>query len=111
MAEKIRFHLDENVDAAIADGLRRREIDVTTTPEVKLLGVSDEEQVAFALPQGRVIFTHDADFLRLHRQGVEHAGIVYCHQGRKSIGEMVKSLVRISELQTSESMYKHVEFI
>jgi predicted nuclease of predicted toxin-antitoxin system len=111
MAEKIRFHLDENVDGSIADGLSRRNIDVTVTPDVGLLGASDEEQLAFALFHSRVIFTHDADFLRLHRQGVEHAGIVYCHQGRKTIGEIVRSLVRIWELQTSESMYKHVEFI
>ncbi|MEG3849128.1 DUF5615 family PIN-like protein [Microcoleus sp. herbarium19] len=66
MTEKVRFHLDESVESAIADGLRRRSIDVTTTPEVGLLGASDEEQVAFALVQGRVIFTYDADFLRIH---------------------------------------------
>ena len=79
MADQIKFHLDENVEGAIAEGLRRRNIDATATPEVGLLGASDEEQVAFALLQGRVIFTHDADFLRLHRRGAEHAGIVYCH--------------------------------
>ncbi len=28
--QKIRFHLDENVSTAIAEGLRRRGIDVTT---------------------------------------------------------------------------------
>ena len=48
MSEAIRFHLDENVDGAIAEGLRRRSIDVTTTPDVGLIGASDEEQVAFA---------------------------------------------------------------
>lgn len=52
MTEKVRFHLDESVESAIADGLRRRSIDVTMTPEVGLLGASDEEQVAFALVQG-----------------------------------------------------------
>lgn len=31
MTQKIRFHLDENVSNAIAEGLRRRGIDVTTT--------------------------------------------------------------------------------
>lgn len=111
MTDKIRFHLDESVERAIADGLRRREIDVTTTPEVELMGVSDEEHLIFALGLGRVVFTHDADFLRLHRRGVEHAGIVYCHQQSKGIGEIVKALVRIWEVQTAESMRQHVEFI
>ncbi|MEY3866658.1 MAG: hypothetical protein ACRCT1_06330 [Microcoleaceae cyanobacterium] len=41
MSERIRFHLDENVSNAIAEGLRRRGIDVTTTPEERLIGVSD----------------------------------------------------------------------
>jgi hypothetical protein len=36
MAEGIRFHLDENVDRAIALGLRRRAIDVTTTKDAGL---------------------------------------------------------------------------
>lgn len=49
MADKIRFYLDESVERAIADGWMRREIDVTTTPEVELMGVSDEEHLAFAL--------------------------------------------------------------
>ena len=33
MARTIRFHLDECCDPAIADGLRRRSIDVTTSQE------------------------------------------------------------------------------
>jgi hypothetical protein len=37
MSQTIRFHLDENVNGAIADGLRRRGIDVTNTPEAELI--------------------------------------------------------------------------
>jgi predicted nuclease of predicted toxin-antitoxin system len=75
MTDKIRFHLDENVSNAIAEGLRRRGIDVTTTPETGLVAASDAEQVAFALSQNRVIFTHDDDFVVLHQSGVTHSGI------------------------------------
>ena len=42
MAEKVRFHLDENVSNAVGEGLRRRGVDVTTTPELSLIGVSDK---------------------------------------------------------------------
>lgn len=42
-----------------------------------MLGASDEEHLAFALAEGRVIFTLDADFLRLAAAGHEHAGIAY----------------------------------
>jgi predicted nuclease of predicted toxin-antitoxin system len=49
--------------------LKRRGIDVTTTPEARLLGAIDEEQLAFAISQGRVIFTQDDDFLAIHQRG------------------------------------------
>jgi predicted nuclease of predicted toxin-antitoxin system len=64
MARTIRFHLDENAHRAIAEGLRRRGVDVTTTPEAGLLNATDDEQLAFARPRDRVIFTQDRDFLR-----------------------------------------------
>lgn len=38
MTKTIRFHLDENVSNAIAEGLRRRGIDVITTPETDMMG-------------------------------------------------------------------------
>ncbi|HEY9704584.1 MAG TPA: DUF5615 family PIN-like protein, partial [Allocoleopsis sp.] len=57
MKNKIKFHLDEHISQAIANGLRRRGIDVTTTPEQNLIGRSDEKQLDFAVSQKRVIFT------------------------------------------------------
>lgn len=69
MTQKIRFHLDENVSNAIAKGLRRRGIDVTTTSETRLIGVSDGEQLYFVMSESRVIFTHDDDFMILHQAG------------------------------------------
>jgi len=80
MPRTIRFHLDENCSLAIADGLRRRGVDVTSTPGAGLLGAVDDIQLAFALAEGRVIFTEDQDFLRIHAAGIPHSGIVYCRQ-------------------------------
>ena len=57
MPRTIRFHLDENCPHAIAEGLRRRRIDVITTPDVDFMSASDEEQTAYALVEGRVNFT------------------------------------------------------
>lgn len=111
MPGRIRFHLDENVSNAIAEGLRRRGINVTTTLEAGLMGASDEEQLAFTLAQGRVIFTHDEDFLQLHQAGVAHAGVAYCHQGNRSIGEIIKTLALIWEWVEPEDMLAKVEFI
>ena len=111
MAEKIKFHLDENVNNAIAQGLHRRGIDVTTTPEQSLIGASDEEQLNFSISQNRVIFTQDTDFLRMNQTNTNHCGIVYCSQGKNSIGEIIRGLILISELLEPNDMLSKVEFI
>lgn len=111
MPGTIRFHLDENVGSAIADGLRNRGIDVTTTPESGLIASRDAVQLEFALSQARVIFTQDADFLRLHQAGEDHAGIAYCQQGSRSIGEILRGLILIWELLEPEDIRGQVEFI
>jgi predicted nuclease of predicted toxin-antitoxin system len=52
-------------------------VDVLTCQEAGMLAASDKEQLAFAARTGRIVFTHDTDFLKLHSEGVAHAGIVY----------------------------------
>ncbi len=111
MPRTIRFHLDENCHRAIAEGLRRRGIDVTTTPEVGLLSATDDQQAAFSVAQGRVLFTQDHDFLRLHAAGAAHAGIAYCAKDTRSIREIIQALVMIWEILEPEEMRNHVEFI
>ncbi len=111
MPRTIRFHLDEDVDPAIAESLRRQGIDVTTSQEVGLLGAPDPIQLAHAHAGGRVLFTHDDDHLRLNAEGVEHAGIAYCHRLRRSLGEIVDGLVLIWELCDPEEMANRVEFL
>jgi hypothetical protein len=110
MHETIRFHLDENVNKAIADGLRRRRIDVTTTRESGLISSSDEEQLRFARSQGREIFTQDSDFLKLHNAGFEHCGIVYGVKRSRSIGELLQGLILIWEVLEAEEIAGKVEF-
>jgi predicted nuclease of predicted toxin-antitoxin system len=111
MPASIRFYLDEHINPAIASGLRRRDIDVTTTADASLQGATDEEHLAFARAEGRIIVTHDDDYLRLHQQGIAHAGIVYCRQQTRSIGEMLLALIVIWAVLTPEEMDNHVEFL
>jgi predicted nuclease of predicted toxin-antitoxin system len=111
MKNRIRFHLDENVSQAIANGLRRRGIDVTTSPEENLIGKSDQEQLNFAVSQKRVIFTQDTDFLKLHHEGVSHYGIAYCQQKSTSIGEIVQGLMLIWQVLELEEIIDHLEYL
>jgi hypothetical protein len=84
---------------------------VTTTPDAGLLVAADEDHLAFALSQGRVIFTQDDDFLRLHAAGMPHAGIVYCHQGARGIGEIILGLALIWGVYEPEEIRNRLEFL
>jgi hypothetical protein len=107
----LRFHLDEHIDPAIAAGLRRRGIDVTTTADAGLSGAGDEQHLAFALAEGRVVVTKDQGFLRRHRTGVSHAGIAFSQHGLRSIGELLRALILLNDCLEPEDMRNHVEFL
>jgi predicted nuclease of predicted toxin-antitoxin system len=110
MPRTIRFHLDENCHRAIAEGLRRRGVDVTTTAEAGLLQATDDQQIAYSLREGRVPFTQDRDFLRLHAAGVPNAGTAYCDKDTKSIGRLIKGLILIWEVLEPHEMAGRIEY-
>lgn len=111
MPGSIRFHLDENVAHAIADGLQRHGVDVTVTPEVGLRRATDEVQLAFGRDHRRVIVTHDEDFLVLHSQGHPHAGIAYCPPDTHPLGYIMQALLLIWGVMEPDEMTNHVEFL
>ena len=107
----LSFHLDEHISAHIASGLRRRNIDVTTAADAGLIGATDMAHIEFAASSGRVVVTQDDDFLRIHAQGVAHAGIAYCQQQSMSVGEMLRRVILIYDLLSAEEMAGRVEFL
>ena len=108
---EIRYHLDESVPKAIANGLRLRGIDVTTTKDADLLEASDEQHLAYALAAHRVIVSFDDDFLVLASRGVSHSGIAYCHQRDRTIGQVVLGLVSLWRQKTVEEMHGQIHFL
>jgi len=110
LAETVKSYTDEHVGAAVVDGLRRRGLDVLAAREADMLGASDSQHLAFALAQQRVLFTQDADFVRLHRAGVQHAGIVYAHQ-QTGVSEVLRGLVLVGIAMSPEEMANHLEYI
>jgi predicted nuclease of predicted toxin-antitoxin system len=111
MPRTIRFHLDENCDPAIAKGLRRQGVDVTTTHDAQLLNAPDEQHVAYAVRENRVIFTQDRHFLRLHAAETPHLGIAYCKKDTLSIGEIISGLILIWEIYDPGEMVGRIEYL
>jgi len=108
--EQIRFFLDEHIPSAVAQGLRGRGVDVLTTQEAGRSGLSDREQLSFALAELRVIVTMDSDFLVLASQGVPHAGIAYTNPIR-SIGELIGAIMLVYDVLSPANMTNSVEYL
>lgn len=97
MPNSPRFYLDESVDPAVAVGLLARGASATTAKEEGRLGHSDDEHLAYAHEHGLVLVTQDRDFVRMHWEGVAHAGIVYASRQR-STGAIVRWIAALSDV-------------
>jgi predicted nuclease of predicted toxin-antitoxin system len=111
MTDRIRFHLDENVNSAIASALRRVGADVSTTASAGLIGQSDLEQFAFIQRENRVMVTHDDDFLKIVSARDDHPGIAYCQKDKRSTGEIVEQVLLVYEVLMPEEMQGRVQYL
>lgn len=84
---------------------------MTTSYEAELLGSNDEDQLAYARSVGAVLVTQDSDFLRLAASGAAHCGIAYYLPGSRTIGELVRGLVRLHATVSPHEMTGRVEFV
>jgi predicted nuclease of predicted toxin-antitoxin system len=107
----MRFHLDEHIPSSVADGLRRRGIDVTTTLQAGLSGAMDRAHLVYARESSRVILTQDEDFLAMAAAGMEHSGIVFCSQGARTVGQIIEFLLLLDGCLSETEMRNHIEFV
>ena len=111
MAEPIRFYMDQNFPGPVSRGLLRHGIDVLTAHDAGRCGLTDPEQLSFALAQRRVIATFDSDFLALHLAGTEHAGIAWCQEQKYGVGELIQALLLLHGVLDLDAMKNHVEYL
>jgi uncharacterized protein DUF5615 len=113
----IRLYLDDDSLAkALVKALRDNRIDVVTTIEARMNGRDDEEHLAYAAEQGRVLCSFNTrDFYRIHSEwlaeGKSHAGIILAQQQRYSVGEQIRRLLRLTDSKSAEDMKNRVEFL
>jgi|688.fasta_scaffold21202_4 hypothetical protein len=112
----IRLYLDEDsMDWVLVEALRSRGIDIVTVQEVGTQGYRDDEQLAWATAQNRVLYSHNiADFCRLHSEWLElgrlHSGIALMAQDT-AIGDQVRGLTGLVRLRTAEAMVNQLLFL
>lgn len=106
----IVFYTNESVSVAVSEGLKRRGVNTISARDAGNLGLSDEEQLAYASKNNLVIVTHDDDFLSIAIE-LEHTGIAYVHQEKYKVGDLIRRLKLLWETTQSENMMNHVEFL
>lgn len=100
----IRLLLDEDVRPLLAETLRQRGFDARHVDELRRSGLSDAEQLAFAVKQRRAIVTHNIrHYVLLDREyqakRQTHYGLLVCDQVpfRELLRRTMRCLSRTSD--------------
>lgn len=107
----MKLYLDEHIQPLLAHILTSRGIDCLTTQAAGNLSHSDEEQLAFATSQERVIVTCDRkDFLSLAQQWAAenhtHAGIILSKPC--SLSEFLRQLLHLIARHRTDNLANQV---
>jgi uncharacterized protein with PIN domain len=103
----VRLYVDADVTPRLARVLRSRGYDVISAHEVGNAEATDEEQMAFAVAQGRVLLTcNTRDFTPIFEDywfaGREHSGVVVSEQ--LELGEMLRRVTAFLDTVTADEM-------
>ena len=111
----VRLYMDVHVHGSVTAGLRRRRVDVLTAQEDGRRTASDPELLDRATALGRVFVTHDRDLLaeaaRRQATGTEFGGIVYAHELKITVGELIEQLHFVCEAGDAGYMRNRVEYL
>lgn len=111
----LKGYADVHVVFAIVQALRRRGMDVVTVQDRGHDESEDDELLAEALADERVMLTNDADFLvlagQLGSQGNTFAPIYYWPQQGRPVGEMIgESSARLAWKITPQPVRECISF-
>jgi len=91
-----RYYTDENINPSLVKVLIEKDLDVLSCQAASMLGTSDIEQLLFVAKEKRLLITRDDDFLKWHRKGAKHTGIIYIHP-RMTDTHALKGILNIHE--------------
>jgi hypothetical protein len=113
---RIRFQADADLNQVIVSAIVRRvpAIDFRTAPSAGLAGLKDQEVLAVAARDGRLLVTHDQstmprhfrEFVRSHRS----AGLIVVPQ-HLSIRQAADDLIVVWTATTAEEWFDRIGFL
>jgi predicted nuclease of predicted toxin-antitoxin system len=98
----IDLYSNENFPFDMVQALRQLGYNVLTSYDAGQAnrGIPDDQVLAFAKQQKRTVITLNRDdFLKLHRSGIQHLGIIICKDDRDYVGQ-VQTLHAYLQTQT-----------
>lgn len=111
----IALYMDVHIRRAVTSALRLRSIDVITAQEDGAAELDDDRLLERATELRRVLVSQDEDLLREGARRVEEhqafSGIIYCHQLRITIGQMVEDLELIARATAIEEWVGRIEYL
>jgi hypothetical protein len=107
--------MDVHIRRAVTSALRLRSIDVLTAQEDGAAELDDDRLLQRATELGRVLVSQDEDLLREGarwlREQKDFSGIIYAHQLRVTIGQMVQDLELIAAPTSNEEWCGKIEYL
>ncbi len=109
------LYMDVHVPIAVPEELRRRGVDVLRAQEDGASQLPDPVLLDRATALGRVLVSQDEDLLREAHQrqqiGIAFAGLVYGHQLRVTIGQMIIDLELLAKACDPPDLVNQVVYL
>jgi hypothetical protein len=107
--------MDVHVRRAVTAALRLRSINVLTAQEDSSTELADDVLLKRATELGRVLVSQDEDLLRegarLLSERRDFSGIIYAHQLRITIGQMVEDPELIAKATSPNEWWGRIEYL
>jgi len=113
----MRLATDENFDNRILRGLLRRrpELDIVRVQDVGLSGRGDEDVLAWAAREGRVLLTHDVTTIRRYVDERAHAGLsmpgVFAVSQQTPIAQAIQDILLLAECSLEGEWEGQIQFL
>ncbi len=111
----LRLFMDVHVPRSVTDALRGRGVDVLTAQEDGSAMLTDPDLLDRSTVLARVLVSQDADLVAEARQRIAQeqsfAGVLYTHQLRMTIGQLIDELGTIALAGEPEDLKDRIEFL